>query len=401
MASDFMKSLARFLVTPVLAGLAVAALFLLLNNREPPVQRHEIVLIEQQVPARETPNTGLAPENRAQLHTTPGDPVSYADAVARAQPSVVNIFSTKIVTREYHPLLDDPNFRRFFGLNEAPRRERMLSSLGSGVIVSPTGYVLTNNHVISGADEIRVALADGRETFAAVVGTDPETDLALLFIEMPDLPSITLSKGDTMRVGDVVLAIGNPFGRGQAVTSGIVSALGRHNDLSAFVDFIQTDAAINPGNSGGALINAYGDLVGINTAIFSKTGTYLGIGFAIPVDTAKSVMMELLQHGQVIRGWLGVEPQVLTDALIKALDLPDINGLLVKGVFKNGPAHMAGVRPGDIITHLNGEAVNDPKIAMNLISSLQPGEKVSIRVIRQREPLEIVAVAAARPAPSN
>ena len=395
-----MKSLARFLVTPVLAGLAVAALFLLLNNREPPVQRHEIVLIEQQVPAREPlQSTGVAPESRPQLNTVPGDPVSYADAVARAQPAVVNIFSTKTVTREYHPLLDDPNFRRFFGLNEAPRRERMLSSLGSGVIVSPTGYVLTNNHVISGADEIRVALADGRETFAAVVGTDPETDLALLFIEMPDLPSITLAKGDTMRVGDVVLAIGNPFGQGQAVSKGIISALGRHNNLSVFVDFIQTDAAINPGNSGGALINAYGDLVGINTAIYSKSGGSQGIGFAIPVDTAKSVMMELLQHGQVIRGWLGVEPQVLTDALIRALDLPDINGLLVKGIFKNGPAHVAGVRPGDIITHLNGEAVNDPKVAMNLISSLQPGEKVSIRVIRQREPLEIVAVAAARPVP--
>ncbi|HVL01214.1 MAG TPA: trypsin-like peptidase domain-containing protein [Dongiaceae bacterium] len=397
-----MQSLARFLVTPILAGLAMAVVFLLLNNREQPVQRQEIVLLERQVPAVNSGgNTGLAETPQQGLSVSRGDPVSYADAVARAQPAVVNIFSTKMVTRDYHPLLDDPNFRRFFGLNEAPRRERMLSSLGSGVIVSPTGYVLTNNHVISGADEILVALADGRETHATVVGTDPETDLALLFIEMPDLPAITLAKSETIRVGDVALAIGNPFGQGQAVTKGIISAVGRHNNLSAFVDFLQTDAAINPGNSGGALINAEGDLVGINTAIFSKTGTYLGIGFAIPVDTAKSVMMELLQHGQVIRGWLGVEPQVLSDALIQALDLPDINGVFVRGIYKNGPAHKAGIRPGDIITHINGGPISDPKTAMNLISSMQPGDQVTIRVIRQREPLEFMAVASSRPVPSN
>lgn len=384
-----MSSFARSLIAPVLAGLAFAALFLAFNQREQ-VVRHEVVLTEQQVPAPE-----MARETGMQLSA----PVSYADAVARAQPAVVNIYSTKIVTRNYHPLLDDPNFRRFFGLNEAPSRQRMESSLGSGVIVSPSGYVLTNNHVITGADEIRVALSDGRETLATIVGTDPETDLALLFIEMPDLPSVGLAKSDAVRVGDVVLAIGNPFGVGQTVTKGIVSALGRHNNLSVFVDFIQTDAAINPGNSGGALINAHGDLIGINTAIYSRSGGSQGIGFAIPVDTARSVMLELVQHGQVIRGWLGIEPQPLNPALITALSLPSVNGLLVTGIFKNGPAHAAGVRPGDIITHLNGEPVNDPKEAMNFISSMHPGERVTIRVIRQKEPLDILATIGSRPTP--
>lgn len=390
MASHPMKSFARSLITPVIAGLAFAALFLAFTQREPPVVRHEIILTEQQV---------AAPESYSESTLHVGDPVSYADAVARAQPAVVNIYSTKIVTQNGHPLLSDPNVRRFFGLNEAPRRQRMESSLGSGVIVSPSGYVLTNNHVISGADEIKVALFDGRETFASVVGADPETDLALLFIEMPDLPSITFAKSETVRVGDVVLAIGNPFGVGQTVTKGIVSALGRQNNLSVFVDFIQTDAAINPGNSGGALINAYGDLIGINTLIFTKDKGFQGISFAIPADIARSVMLELVQHGQVIRGWLGIEPQPLTTALANALKLPNINGLLVTGIFKNGPAHTAGVLPGDIITHLNGKAIDDPKAAMNFISSMQPGEQVTIRVIRQQEPLDILATVGSRPVP--
>jgi serine protease DegS len=370
-ASHPMSSFARSLIAPVLAGLSFAALFLAFNQREQ-VVKHEVVLVEQQVPAPE-----IARETTLQTNA----PVSFADAVARAQPAVVNIYSTKIVTRKYHPLLE--------------------SSLGSGVIVSPSGYVLTNNHVIAGATEIRIALADGRETLASVVGSDPETDLALLFIEMPDLPSITLAKSETVRVGDVVLAIGNPFGVGQTVTKGIVSALGRQNSLSAFVDFIQTDAAINPGNSGGALINAQGDLIGINSLIFTQDKGFQGISFAIPVDTAKSVMLELVQHGQVIRGWLGIEPQPLTTALANALNLPNVNGLLVTGIFKNGPAHAAGVRPGDIITHMNGAPIDNPKEAMNFISAMHPGEKVTIRVIRQKEPLDILATVGSRPTPSS
>lgn len=386
-----MKSFFRTLIAPVIAGLAFAALYLAFTQREQ-VVRHEVVLTEQQVPA---------PESFTETTMRVADPVSYADAVARAQPAVVNIYSTKIVTQKVHPLLADPNFRRFLGLNEAPQRERMESSLGSGVIVSPSGYILTSNHVIAGADEIRIALADNRETFATVVGSDPETDLALLFIEMPDLPSIVLAKSESVRVGDVVLAIGNPFGVGQTVTKGIVSALSRQNNLSAFVDFIQTDAAVNPGNSGGALINVYGELIGINTAIYTKDRGFQGISFAIPVNKAKEVMLELVQHGQVIRGWLGIEPQPLTTALANALNLPNVNGLLVTGIFKDGPAHTAGVLPGDIITHLNGAPIDDPKVAMNFISAMKPGEQVTIRVIRQKEPLDILATIGSRPVPQT
>lgn len=384
-----MKSIARFLVTPSLVGVAIAVLYLLLSGREPTTVRHEIVLIEKQVPAE-------LPQSTVNL----SDTVSYADAVSKAQPAVVNIYTAKLVTERPHPLYDDPNFRRFFGMNRAPRRQRMQSSLGSGVIISPSGYLLTNNHVIAGADEIKVALSDGRETVALVVGTDPETDLALLYINMPNLPAITLARTENVRTGDVVLAIGNPFGVGQTVTQGIVSALGRHqSDLSSFVDFIQADAAINPGNSGGALINAYGDLIGINTAIYSKSGGSDGIGFAIPITTARKVVKELVQHGQVIRGWVGIEPQRLNPVLAKALNLDYVDGLLVTGVFKDGPAHIAGIQPGDIITQMNGQPIVDPRSAMTMITNMAPGSKVAIHVIRQAEPIEFLVVVSSRPTP--
>lgn len=380
----------RALTTPILLGLIVALLYLLLASKGGQ-QIHEIVLLEKQVSAEPLQST---------INLT--DTVSYADAVAKAQPAVVNIYTSKLVTERRHPLYDDPLFRRFFGLNQAPRRQRMLSSLGSGVIISPSGYVLTNNHVIAQADQIKVALADGRETVAMVVGTDPETDLALLYIDMPDLPSITLANTENLRTGDVVLAIGNPFGVGQTVTKGIISALGRHQtELSSFVDYIQTDAAINPGNSGGALINVYGDLIGVNTAIRSETGASHGIGFAVPITTARQVIKDLVEHGQVIRGWVGIEPQPLTPALAKALNLPNIDGLLVVGIFKNGPAHIAGISPGDIITHMNGNPIDDPRAAMNMITEMEPGAKVTIRVIRQRQPLEILVTVGSRPTPNN
>ncbi len=380
----------RALTTPILLGLIVALLYLLLASKGGQ-QIHEIVLLEKQVSAEPLQST---------INLT--DTVSYADAVAKAQPAVVNIYTSKLVTERRHPLYDDPLFRRFFGLNQAPRRQRMLSSLGSGVIISPSGYVLTNNHVIAQADQIKVALADGRETVAMVVGTDPETDLALLYIDMPDLPSITLANTENLRTGDVVLAIGNPFGVGQTVTKGIISALGRHQtELSSFVDYIQTDAAINPGNSGGALINVYGDLIGVNTAIRSETGASHGIGFAVPIATARQVIKDLVEHGQVIRGWVGIEPQPLTPALAKALNLPNIDGLLVVGIFKNGPAHIAGISPGDIITHMNGNPIDDPRAAMNMITEMEPGAKVTIRVIRQRQPLEILVTVGSRPTPNN
>ena len=386
-----MKSVIRPLIGPVLYGLILALAYIFVVERTSQPIQHEVVLIEKQIT-----------EPAQQSTVSISEPVSYADAVSKAQPAVVNIATSKLVTERVHPLYEDPVFRRFFGLNQAPRRQRMQQSLGSGVIISPSGYILTNNHVIAEADQIKVGLADGREVEAQVVGSDPETDLALLFIDMPDLPAITLANTENIRVGDVVLAIGNPFGVGQTVTKGIVSALGRHqSDLSSFVDFIQTDAAINPGNSGGALINAYGDLIGINTAIYSNSGGSHGIGFAIPISTATTVVKQLVQYGQVIRGWVGIEPQVLNPALAQLLNLPNIEGLLVVGIAKNGPAHLAGIRPGDIITHMNGNMIEDPRNAMDMISNMQPGEKVTIRVNRQNQPIDILVVVGARPTPHS
>ncbi|AUM14068.1 trypsin-like peptidase domain-containing protein [Ketobacter alkanivorans] len=386
-----MKSVLRPLIGPVLYGLIIALGYIFIIERTSQPIQHEVVLIEKQI--TETPIQSTA---------SISDPISYADAVSKAQPAVVNIATSKLVTEKAHPLADDPVFRRFFGLNQAPRRQRMQQSLGSGVIISPSGYILTNNHVIAQADQIKVGLADGREIDAMVVGTDPETDLALIYIDMPDLPAINLAKTENIRVGDVVLAIGNPFGVGQTVTKGIVSALGRHqSDISSFVDFIQTDAAINPGNSGGALINAYGDLIGINTAIYSNSGGSLGIGFAIPIGTATDVVKQLVQYGQVIRGWVGIEPQVLNPALAKAFNLPNIEGLLVMGIAKNGPAHQAGIRPGDIITHMNGNMIEDPRAAMEMIANMKPGAKVTIRVNRQEQSLDILVVVGARPTPQG
>lgn len=373
----------KHLTLPAITGFIVAVvIILLIPNKE---ASQEVVFVE---------SAAVAPQ--AMPATT-----GYADAVAAAQPAVVNIYTSKIITRQYHPLYDDPIFRRFFGMHDVPRRQRMQRSLGSGVVVSPSGYVLTNNHVIAGADEIKVSLADGREALASVVGTDPETDLAVLYIEVPDLPAITLANRSQTRVGDIVLAMGNPFGVGQTVTQGIISALGRNqDDISSFVDFIQTDAAINPGNSGGALVNAKGELIGINTAIYTKTGSSHGIGFAIPVNLAQQVMMQIVQHGSVVRGWLGIEPQILTEGLANALGMPYVPGILVSGVFKNGPAYQAGVIPGDVITELNGEPLQNPKEALTIISNKRPGDKVEITVIRKGQTYRIKALVGERPTPS-
>ncbi|CBL44228.1 HtrA-like protease AlgW [gamma proteobacterium HdN1] len=380
-----MNTFVRFLLPSVGVGLLVAALIIGLMKIGV-IDSGGIVIFEN---AKPTSDTSYAPR------------VSFADAVERAQPAVVNIYTSKIITRSAHPLYDDPIFRRFFGLNQAPQRRRMQSSLGSGVIMSEAGYVLTNNHVIEGADEIRVALHDGRELLASVVGTDPETDLAVLSIESRDLPSITMASSREVRVGDVVLAIGNPFGVGQTVTEGIVSALGRNqSNISNFVDFIQTDAAINPGNSGGALVNAHGDLIGINTAIYSQTGASNGIGFAIPIDLAKTILMAIVKDGQVVRGWLGIEPQIMTAALAELMHVEFTPGLLVAGVFRDGPAFRAGVRPGDIITQINGTEVTAPRTAMNMISSLKPGEHVKLQAQRSNQTVQFSATVEARPDPN-
>lgn len=326
-------------------------------------------------------------------------PVSYSTAVEAAAPAVVNIHTSKVITQRINPLFDDPRLREFFGDVFKPR-QRVENSLGSGVIISANGYILTNNHVIKGADEILVALKDGRTAQAKVVGVDPETDLAVLAISLQNLPSITIGKSAALKVGDVVLAIGNPFGVGQTVTLGIVSATGRSQlGINTFENFIQTDAAINPGNSGGALVNAYGQLIGINTAIFSKSGGSQGIGFAIPAVLAMRVLGDIIQQGHVVRGWLGIEPQDITPQLAESFGLKNTVGVIVAGVLRNGPADRAGIRPGDVITHIEGNAVPDSGTALNVISNAKPGNSIKVRLLRNGNSSSVVAEVTQRPVP--
>ncbi|MFC6669476.1 trypsin-like peptidase domain-containing protein [Marinobacterium aestuariivivens] len=295
-----------YLIWPIVTGILAAVLILQLF---PDLLSPQVTTVE----IREA-----APADSGTPHLGSG-PVSYSAAVELAAPAVVNIYTRTLVKQQLNPLFNDPFFRRFFDLGTPPQRERIESSLGSGVILSKQGYIVTNNHVIAGADSVLVALRDGRESQAEVIGTDPETDLAVLKINLPDLPSIALASSDSLRVGDVVLAIGNPFGVGQTVTMGIISATGRNSlGLNTYEDFIQTDAAINPGNSGGALIDAYGNLIGINSAIFSRSGGSQGIGFAIPSNLARQILQDLVENERVIRGWIGVEIQELTPAWPRA-----------------------------------------------------------------------------------
>ncbi len=325
---------------------------------------------------------------------------SFANAAAKATPSVVNVFTQKTVRAPRNPLLNDPFFRHFFG-NHLDNRPREVSSLGSGVIVSPDGYIITNHHVVAGADEIQVALSNGKNYPAKVVGSDPETDLAVLKINATGLPAITFGSSEKLRVGDWVLAIGDPFGVGQTVTLGIVSALGRsHLGINTFENFIQTDAAINPGNSGGALIDAAGNLVGINTAIYSRTGGFQGIGFAIPESTVKKIMEQIIQHGSVTRGWLGVEVQDVSPQIAASFGLPNTQGALVAGVLKNGPAYHAGVRPGDILTAIDGKPVSDSAGLLNLIAGLTPDTQARLSLLRRGKPLQITLEVGKRPVQS-
>ncbi len=329
-------------------------------------------------------------------------PASYAGAVDIAAPAVVNIHTTKTVTRRGSPLLEDPAFRRFFEEFMVPPRQRQQTNLGSGVIVSEQGFVLTNNHVIEGSDEIQITLHDGRTAKAAIVGSDPESDLAVLQIPMNDLQTIAFGDSDSLRVGDVVLAIGNPFGVGQTVTQGIVSATGRSQlGISTFENFIQTDAAINPGNSGGALINAHGELIGINTAIFSRSGGSQGIGFAIPTSIVRQVMTQIIEHGEAIRGWLGIEIQTLTPELAESFGLPDTTGVIIAGVLADGPAARAGLQPGDIVTVIGDVVVSDARTALNLIVKVMPGETIALKGLRNGEPIELEVTASKRPQPTQ
>ncbi len=330
------------------------------------------------------------------------NPGSLAEAAKVSSPAVVNIFTSKInkkkPSKKGAPHQNEPWFQFFFG-DQAPSDEPS-SSLGSGVIVSPQGIILTNHHVIEGADEIEVAFADGRKRNAKLIGSDPETDIAVLKIDATDLPSpITLGKMESVQVGDVVLAIGNPFGVGQTVTSGIVSALGRNQlGINTFENFIQTDAAINPGNSGGALVDTKGNLIGINTAIYSRSGGNMGIGFAIPINTAKQVMESILTNGSVTRGWIGVEPQNLSKELAESLNLPkDTTGVLISGVLEGGPADKAGMKPGDVLTQVNGQKVDDVVTLLNRIAQTNPSDEAKVNLIRKGKEITLKVQVGKRP----
>ncbi|ROM57485.1 2-alkenal reductase [Pseudomonas poae] len=373
----------RFFGWPLLAGVLIAMLI---------IQRYPqwVGLPSLDVNLQQAPQTSSVVQG----------PVTYADAVVIAAPAVVNLYTTKVINKPAHPLFEDPQFRRYFGDND-PKQRRMESSLGSGVIMSPEGYILTNNHVTSGADQIVVALRDGRETLARVVGSDPETDLAVLKIDLKNLPAITIGRSEGLRVGDVALAIGNPFGVGQTVTMGIISATGRNQlGLNSYEDFIQTDAAINPGNSGGALVDANGNLTGINTAIFSKSGGSQGIGFAIPVKLAMEVMKSIIEHGQVIRGWLGIEVQPLTKELAESFGLTGRPGIVVAGIFRDGPAQKAGLQLGDVILSIDGEPAGDGRKSMNQVARIKPTEKVTIQVMRNGKEINLSAEIGLRPPPA-
>ncbi|KWV90044.1 MULTISPECIES: Do family serine endopeptidase AlgW [Pseudomonas] len=374
----------RFFGWPLLAGVLIAMLI---------IQRYPqwVGLPTLDVNLQQAPQT----------NTVVQGPVTYADAVTIAAPAVVNLYTTKVINKPAHPLFEDPQFRRYFGDN-GPKQRRMESSLGSGVIMSPEGYILTNNHVTTGADQIVVALRDGRETLARVVGSDPETDLAVLKIDLKNLPAITLGRSDGLRVGDVALAIGNPFGVGQTVTMGIISATGRNQlGLNSYEDFIQTDAAINPGNSGGALVDANGNLTGINTAIFSKSGGSQGIGFAIPVKLAMEVMKSIIEHGQVIRGWLGIEVQPLTKELAESFGLTGRPGIVVAGIFRDGPAQKAGLQLGDVILSIDGAPAGDGRKSMNQVARIKPTDKVAILVMRNGKEIKLSAEIGLRPPPAT
>ncbi len=324
-------------------------------------------------------------------------PGSFSPAAKLASPAVVSIATTQ-VSAPAHPLQNDPWFRFFYGDREDESPQK---GLGSGVIVSPEGYILTNNHVIEGAAEIQVTLSDSRRATAQLIGADPDTDLAILRINLERLPVIALGNSDTAQVGDRVLAIGNPFGVGQTVTSGIVSALGRNQlGINTFENFIQTDAAINPGNSGGALVDVNGNLIGINTAIFSRSGGSMGIGFAIPVSTARQVLEGIVRDGQVVRGWVGIEPMELTAELIETFGLPkQSEGVIVTGVLQNGPAANAGLRPGDLLLKVAGQPVKNVGELLTQIASLTPGKSAKLEVVRRNQSLTLDVTPAQRPKP--
>lgn len=365
-------------------GLLFALRFFYPNLLEP---ARETVVLKQ---VEQTPST-----RKTELNS------GYSIAAKKAMPAVVNIFtSSKVATTDPHQQFrDDPLFKHFFGEpdNEDSQPE---NSLGSGVIVSEQGFILTNDHVVASADEIEVALADGRKLAAKVVGTDPDTDLAILKVDSDNLPAITFAASEKLNVGDVVLAIGNPFGVGQTVTQGIISALGRnHLGINTYENFIQTDASINPGNSGGALINTEGNLIGINSAIYSRNGGSMGIGFAIPANIAKQVMEQIVATGSVTRGWVGIEAQDITPELAESFKLPQARGSLIAGVLKNSPADIAGIKAGDVLLAINDKEIADSSSMLNIIAALKPNEEAVLQIARAEKEIKINVIIGTRPKP--
>ncbi len=372
------KPILRTLFWPVVTGVLLAIIILLLYPQR----------------------FGFDNRHPAGMRLDGSSPISYAEAVQRATPAVVNIYTSAVVQREAHPLFTDPLLRHFLNQGNNPRQQRLQQSLGSGVIVDSRGYILTNNHVIAGADQILVSLYDRRESLATVIGTDPDTDLAVLKIELEDIEAITFGHSADVRVGDIVLAIGNPFGFGQTVTQGIISATGRYGlNLNTYENYLQTDADINPGNSGGALINPRGELVGINAAIFSRSGGSQGIGLAIPAENAKEVLDSIIDHGRVIRGWLGLEVAELTPQAILQLALPLSRGIIITATHPGGPADLAGLRVGDVIIAIDGSGIMEGREGLLQVARMMPGQTAAISVLRNGTQFTFNAKVGTRPAP--
>jgi serine protease DegQ len=379
-------------VTVTLAALFVVSLV----KPEWMAWRGRVVEVREHASASVPPGTAVAPP----MPTVRGA-LSFSEAARKAIPSVVNISATRQVRRR-NPLLDDPAFQRFFGQGFQLPPETQLS-LGSGVIVSRDGYILTNDHVVEGVSDIQVTLNDGRTVTGKVVGTDPETDLAVVRINAQGVVPVTFGQSDQARVGDIVLAIGDPFSVGQTVTMGIISAVGREIErASPFGSFIQTDAAINPGNSGGALVDSNGNLIGINTLIFSRSGGYQGIGFAIPVTLAKRVLEQIIETGSVTRGWFGIEVTPLTADLSDSLGLKGTRGAIVAKIESGSPAAKAGMKLGDVIVRIGDRAIGDNNTALNTIAEIAPGKVVPVKVVRRGQELTLeITVGRRRPRPAT
>lgn len=332
------------------------------------------------------------PIHQADLYPT----ISFADAVSRAAPAVVNIYTTKLSTTPQYP--DNPELNFFFNQQQQRLQQKRELSLGSGVIVHDSGFIVTNYHVIKDAEEILVLLYDGRDAMARIIGVDRETDLAVLKIELDKLTAIALSKNTRLRVGDPALAIGNPYGFGQTVTAGIISATGRYGlNLNTYENFIQTDAAINIGSSGGALINHKGELIGINSAIYSQTGSSQGIGLAIPTDIATKVMMDIIRYGQVIRGWLGLEVTQLNASIASHLGIRQTSGVLITSIYRNGPAEQGGLLPGDIIISIHDKRIDNGQEGLLEVANLEPGKSIPVEIIRDNQTLVLSVIVGARP----